>query len=145
MSFPQRVKIIGFNSPSEILYKTSGDYSGSDTIIGATELYPNNILIKDAQTQAKATIRFKPVSGTVDALEMYLYNRIDNHIWEDIETSIYSTTLEKSANEILLTYTIRYNTHGAGYFRFGFKSAGGTTTYNLLITVKYSQLDTFGS
>jgi len=145
MSFPENVTIINDNRPSEELYKTSGLYVGSDTIIAATELYTNDILIKNENSQAKVTVRYKPVSGIVDALEMYLYDRIDNNIWEDIEKSIYSDTLEKSANEILFTYTIRYSTHGAGYYRFGFKSAGGTTSYNLLVTVKYSQSEIFGS
>jgi len=108
------------------LYQTNL-YSGTNADIANVELFAGDI---DLTIMLGAAIDFRfTASGAVDDLELALYKRRDND-WDDDEIAVWSVTIASDGTEDIYHFTID-PTYGAGHYRFGMASSGGTDTFDM--------------
>ena len=113
------------------VYKTDG-YGGSDADVDGTERFTSDIDLT-LKTGAAADFKFDG-SGSADDLILALYKRRDAN-WDGDEIKIWSATVDNDGSEDIYHYTIDPS-YGAGHFRFGMKSSGGTDTFEIDVEMR---------
>ena len=120
------------------LYLTDG-YSGTDTDIDNTERFGDDI---DLTVNTEAAVDFKfDGSDATDDLVLTIYKRRDSS-WTGNEDSWRDAlTVANDGTETEYHYTITKEC-GAGHYRWGMKSAGSTTTFEMDSQVRTSRMTT---
>lgn len=114
------------------VYQTNG-YSGSDADVDDTERFTADMSL---EVNRGVGIDFKyDGSDATDDLILTLYKRIDS-TWLGSEVAWKAAiTVENDGAEHVYHYTIP-NNYQPGHYRFGMKSAGGTSTFEMDANVR---------
>lgn len=115
-----------------VVYATD-EYSGSHTDIDSTERYTDDIDLT-MHTGAIIDFLFAAISGdTTDDLVLTLYKK-GGSSWSGREIAWKSSkTVSNNGSERLYSYTIPEG-YEAGHYRFGIKSSGSTTKFDIQVT-----------
>lgn len=121
------------NDSGTVIYATDG-YSGAHNDIDNTERYVDDIDLT-MHTGAIIDFLFAAISGdTTDNLVLTLYKRGDSS-WSGSEIAWKAfITVSNDGTERLYSYTIPEG-YEAGHYRFGIKSEGSTTSFDIKVTM----------
>lgn len=124
-----------YDAADTVIFRTTG-YGGISTPLTATEQFTPTI---DLTGKENVKIEFKfDASGNTDNLTLSLYTSLDGDPagWTGNEIAVWSTNVSNDGNEHEYYFTIG-DSWGAGYYRFGMQSAGGTDTFQIQVRVRY--------
>jgi len=125
-----------YDAEDTVVYQTD-EYGGSHTDIDATERFTDDI---DLTVDTEANVHFTfDGSDATDDLVLTLYKRNDSS-WSDNEAGWKAAiTVTNAGTETEYHYTIPA-AYGAGHYRFGIKSSGATTSFELEVAVRQSRI-----
>ena len=116
-----------YDQSDTVIYRTS------DTDIDDTERFTDDIDLTEL-TGASVDFEYTPSDATND-LEIVVYNRRDSS-WDGNERAWKSTiTVPNDGNVHLYHYTIPED-YQAGHYRFGMKSSGSTTSFDMQVSIR---------
>ena len=133
-------QIYVYDTTDRELYKTDS-YGGSDADLDTTMRYTSDI---DLTFNTGAVVDFKfDGSGATDDFVLYLYKRRDAN-WDGDEIAGWSGMISSDGSEDIYHFTID-ETYGAGHFRFGMKSGGGTDTFDIDVEARLYRAGSFSA
>lgn len=121
-----------YDDDDTVLYKTDY-YGGSHSDLTNTERFSDNLDLT-VYTGAILDFKFLPSCAT-DNLIITIYKRRDAN-WTGNELAWKSAlTVENNGNEREYPYTIPKD-YQPGHYRFGMKSSGATTSFDMIVSIR---------
>jgi len=121
-----------YDAADDEVYQTDG-YGGTDTDVDNTERFTDDIDLT-VLTGAEVDFKFDGTNAT-DDLILTIYKRRDGS-WTGNEVAWKSAiTVANDGSETEYHYTIP-EAYQAGHYRFGMKSEGATTTFEMEVSVR---------
>jgi len=124
-----------YQDNDEELYKTDA-YNGSDADIDDTERFTGDV---DLTEMRYGVVDFK-YAGTnaTDDLVIILYRRRDRN-WTGKENAVETTKIiSQDGSEAVYCYPVLLS-HGPGHYRYGMKSSGANTTFEIEVQARRSR------